>query len=239
MDWLSRCGEEVVRLNNKVLSVLFLGMAALLVLGTAIYAVQNDSGVTEKAKQLIQQTFHTISNEPIADELLVEGENVEISLERFIFYKHNVELINELNKLNGYEGKPFSDRELIYELIKKDLTVQYAKEQGIEVSEDEVTNYIEEQRKWLYDPNVPGENKKIVQELMANRIKLTGLTEDEYWKSEDTRLEYEKVLYIHKVIGELMEQGKVKAPADFERFQDELLQKHQDKFEVNWSLIRS
>lgn len=85
--------------------------------------------LTPKNKGIIQDTFDTIvSLEQKAEQLglpqwLVESPEVNISLKEFIFYKKSKELILLLNN----RGQVVSDSEMIQDMIKERLTVNYAK----------------------------------------------------------------------------------------------------------------
>lgn len=209
------------------------------------YAAENDQ-VTQEQKQVIEQAFNEIQDEKQkmknVSELLVQAEGFEIYSEQFLFYKKNVELTNNLNKTinnpNTARVETYTDTQLINEMIKKQLTAQYAKDNGITVADNEITEYLNQERNLLYDPNIEGENKALVQELMANRIKITGLTEDEYWNSKETRLEYENTIYKGKLYNKLIEEGTIKDGAEFDQFQDKLLAQHQGKYEINLSALK-
>jgi pSer/pThr/pTyr-binding forkhead associated (FHA) protein len=75
-----------------------------------------------------------------ADVPLVQGDDFQISKRTFIFYKSNMEMINKLqnNGSQSLTATSFSDDTLIGEMVKKEVTVSYAKTLRLEVTPQEV-----------------------------------------------------------------------------------------------------
>jgi hypothetical protein len=174
----------------------------------------------------------TISSQSVVVPL-VQANDFQISPKQFTFYKSNLEL---LNKLQGKSNA--SDNELINEMVKQELAVQYAKKAGLTVSEDEISQGIEKEKSSLNDPTLNDNNSLTVKELMKNRIRITGLTEDQFWNSIDTREEYKKAFLLAKLANQLIAQNKVRTMQDFSAFKDDLLQKSNGTFSINLTSIK-
>lgn len=157
-------------------------------------------------------------------------QGVKITALDFRQYKANV---NFVEKSNGQLTNK-TELDLLNEMIKRELTVQYALDNGISVSEDEISIYIDEIRKALKD--APNEAK----EVQRNLIKKSGLSEEEYWRSEDTRNLYRRWILINKLIEQKYISGEFKTPEDFNAFQETLLTKFRNKIQINQdNLIKS
>ncbi|MBU5444825.1 SurA N-terminal domain-containing protein [Paenibacillus sp. MSJ-34] len=235
-------------MNKKMIAVTAAGIVALIAaVGSSIYASQSAKPpLTERDKRIIGQTFDEIQSyaaqqgtSPSERAPLVNSEHFQISAERFFFYKKNIEMAAELNLGEGAKAATFSDAELLDLMIKKELTVQYAKEAGITATDEEIGQMIDREKNMLYDPSVSGANKETVQELMAHRIRMTGMSEDEFWQSEDTRAEYAKTIYIGKLMQQLSQDGTFTDTFGMDEFQDRLLADARDRYTVDWSVLEA
>jgi len=171
----------------------------------------------------------TSSELSLTQKHLVEGPGFVIEKERFEFYKANVIMANELQ----HQGQVPSDRELLDVLIKNELAIQDAKKKGITVTSEEVEDVIQFQRTTLESPNYEGDNKELVQNLMENRIKATGLTKDEFWASQETKKYYEKALYVSNLYKYLTRETEIGTLEQFEIYKDELLSNAQALLKIN------
>lgn len=189
----------------------------LLAVSSSLYAsaTDKDTGATEQKR------------------LITMAGDIEISESEFEFYKANIKLINQLNKAEGnfsfQTGIP-SDQELVDEMLKKRLSVQYARNSGITVDEDEIIEVVNREKSILNSSNLDIENQALIQEIMKQRIKLTGLSEEDFWKSDFVHKEYESVLYIDKLFKDLMEKEEISNIQDFEKLQIHLLEQYKDTF---------
>lgn len=168
--------------------------------------------------------------------LLVEGDDIQISVKRFIFYKSSLELINSLQS-EEEKKLHLSDNEIIDVLVAEDLAVQYAKGLGLTASEQEIEDVIELERKNLKQNNDP--DNDLVREFMANRIRITGLTEDEFWKSDEAKKNYEKSILLGKLVTKLIEDGTIKDMNEFNIFKKELLESKKKRLQINWSVLQN
>lgn len=187
----------------------------LLAVSSSLYAsaTDKDTGATEQKR------------------LITMAGDIEISESEFEFYKANIKLINQLNEAEGnfsfQTGIP-SDQELVDEMLKKRLSVQYARNSGITVDEDEIIEVVNREKSILNSSNLDIENQALIQEIMKQRIKLTGLSEEDFWKSDFVHKEYESVLYIDKLFKDLMEKEEISNIQDFEKLQIHLLEQYKN-----------
>jgi hypothetical protein len=202
---------------------------ATLLISSAIYAY------SIVPKEEIQNSFSNLKEklENQEDFVLVSGDGFQITAKRFIFYKENKKMLNEIQNINDIP----SDIDLLNELIKTELLVQYAKDEGLKVSDEEITDAIEFERKVLQDPNLTGEENEIVKEIMKNRIEMTGLSEKEFWNSKEIREQYGKHILIGKLYSHLLTKGEIEDIQDFQKFQDKLLEARSDSYTVDMSNI--
>ncbi|MEK5476966.1 SurA N-terminal domain-containing protein [Paenibacillus sp. FSL R5-0407] len=168
--------------------------------------------------------------------IISEGDIV-ISKPEFDFYKVNIKLMNQLNAtLDNSSDKIASlprDQELIDEMLKKRISVQHAKEIGITVTEGEVKEVINREKNMLNSEEVDAQNQAIIREIMDQRIKLTGLSEEEFWDSDLVFKEYEKTLYIDKLYNKLIGEKVINDIQGFEEFQINLLKEYKNSHSIN------
>lgn len=68
---------------------------------------------------------------------------------------------------------------------------------------------------------------------MDQRIKLTGLSEEEFWDSDLVFKEYEKTLYIDKLYNKLIGEKVINDIQGFEEFQINLLKEYKNSHSIN------
>ncbi|WP_422658004.1 hypothetical protein ACK8P5_19995 [Paenibacillus sp. EC2-1] len=207
-----------------------------------IESTRNIEGLelTPANKELIREVFTEIeSMEQRVDELgldlwLVKSPEVNIMLKDFIFRKKNKELILKLND----SDQAVLDTEIVQDMIKEQLTVNYAKSSGIVVTSEELANLVSQQRAFLYDDNLEAESRELVQEIMQHRIALTGLTDELFWQSDEVMKGYSNSLYISKLMQELLADESQKGMDRFKQLQEKLLKVFLEKYEVNMSVLK-
>lgn len=228
-------------MKKKYISIMMGVFAALLLTGSVIYS--QSAIPKEKIKQGFDEIQLSLEKEKLNRNLtvkspLVVGEGIEITRDRFIFYKKSSELINSIqNNNNLMKQVPQSDDDIINELIKSELTVKNAKNLGLEATVQEIDDVIAAEEAALNDPDLDPDNY-LVKELMENRIRITGLTEDDFWNSEETRHGYEKAILLGKLFDQLVKEGTVSDIAEFNEYQTALLNSSQDKLEINYAVIK-
>lgn len=146
-----------------------------------------------------------------------------VTPEQFLFYKLNLQLFHTIQ--NTLDSMP-DDELLLDNLLKEKLVAQKALELGITVEDQEVENYIAEQKN-LYEQFVP-ENQDIAYDFMKNRIRITGLSEEEFWSSSALRNKYYEALLGSKLMMKLLEDGTLDKPEQFNSYKQELLERARD-----------
>lgn len=159
---------------------------------------------------------------------LVQTKDYAITAKEFKFYKANVELLAELNQTASVSD----DKTLLNDMIKLEETIQHAKELGIAASVDEVNTVIQNERNALSDPSVDGLDNQIVKEIMKNRIRITGLTDEDFWNSAEVRTQYEKAIIQGKLYERLVSEGEIKDMQGFNEMQDKWLQNATEGLDV-------
>lgn len=165
----------------------------------------------------------------IDGDILVEGEGILITADRFNSYKANVELAKAL-----YDDVPtISDDELIDLLIVSDLTANQARKNGIAVSSEEIDGMISSQREMLAE----AEDGDPVRVLIQQSIDQSGLTEETYWSSRETRSHYEAAMLTARWDQEMA--GNHAGEPDFDRaaLQRELLAEIKPKLTIRYDLL--
>lgn len=124
----------------------------------------------------------------------------------------------------------YTNPDILEKMIKERLVVEYAKKQGLSVTNDEIEAYIKQVRSQLHSEEAPAD----IKEMMKNRIRISGLSEDQFYASPEIIQSYERMLYSTKVAELLLSQGKLVNPAqDFEKFQAELWDTSKDTIRIN------
>ncbi|WP_440115284.1 SurA N-terminal domain-containing protein [Paenibacillus sp. QZ-Y1] len=228
-------------MKKKYISIMMGVFAALLLTGSVIYS--QSTIPKEQTKDGFDEIQLSLEKEKLnrnltAESPLVVGEGIEITRDKFIFYKKSSELISSLqNNNNLVKQASQSDEDIINELIKSELTVQNAKNLGLEATAQEIDDVITAEKAALNDPDLDPDNY-LVKELMSNRIRITGLTEEEFWNSEETRYGYEKAILLGKLFDQLVKEGTINDITDFNEYQTGLLNASQDKLEINYAAIK-
>ncbi|GAE05674.1 hypothetical protein JCM10914_1788 [Paenibacillus sp. JCM 10914] len=150
---------------------------------------------------------------------LIHTEEVQISLEEYVMAKNNKALIWALNEL---EEKP-SDDEQLQEMIADRLLASHAKQSGIEVTPDEVHEALDQQRTMLRAVDVTDPNHQAILYIMEQRLLMTGLSEEEFWNSEEVYNSYEQSLYITKLSQQIRSDGNLKGMNSYDELRDQLL----------------
>ncbi|MDR6550934.1 hypothetical protein [Paenibacillus qinlingensis] len=214
-DIANKALSQSTTLFRKKTITLLIALCLILVIPTVSYAISGISIGELFAEMKLKINQHERDeNKTVA---IVEG--VNILVKDFVFYKANLELIWKLNDVNVSE----TNMDLLMDMIKEQLIVQYALEKGYSVSNEEINIYILNLKNQLNQPDAPREMK----EIMANRIKLTGLSEEDYWKSPDTIKAYRDLLLKDKV-GKNLNMNVT----DYDKFKEEIWVKKKDAIQI-------
>lgn len=167
---------------------------------------------------------------------IISEDDIEISKSEFDSYKVNIKLMNQLNATSDNSSDKTAnlptDQELLDEMLKKRISVQHAKEIGITVTEGEVKEVINREKSMLNSEEVDAQNQAIIREIMDQRIKLTGLSEEEFWDNDLVFKEYEKTLYIDKLYNKLIGEKVINDIQGFEEFQNNLLNEYKNSHSI-------
>ncbi|GIP36002.1 hypothetical protein [Paenibacillus sp. J2TS4] len=180
----------------------------VLVTGSALYANNMPS---------IDEMFIAIDNqvESAPDIVIAEGPDFEVYSKDFALFKANLEFSEKMNSVEMDR----TDKDIIDEIIKEALVVNLARKEGLSVSGEEIEEYITQLRGLVDDT----EQDPVMKQIRDNLVKMSGLPEDEYWKSEEITKKYEKVLLIQKFVRKLAEEGKIETVDDFLNFKEKLI----------------
>jgi len=220
-------------MNKKILVTL----VSIFAIGVIASSISADSQIP---KDRISQGFEKIKTEMNSQAKssssipLVEGDGLRIMPEKYVFFKNSMELINSLQNDKSNQIT-LTDEEIINNLATEELTVKYAKEMGITVSNEEINEVINNERKALSQENDP--DNDLVRELMKNRIKITGMSEDEFWNSEMARDNYERAILLGKLMDELIKNKAITNARDFEDFKSKLFEKKKNNLKINKEAI--
>lgn len=163
--------------------------------------------------------------EKAGNSVVAEINGASIDKEQFTFYKSNLELTYSLQD----KGPIPNDKELVNNLLAEKLVVQQAINQGITVSDEEVKKAIDYQRN-IYETFEPADkDQALALELMKNRIRISGLTDDEFWNSDFVKEGYKESILGGKLMMKLISDGTVKDPEGFNAYKQELLTKVYNK----------
>lgn len=149
----------------------------------------------------------------------IRNEGISIGQEQFLFYKQNLELVHTLSGI----GSPPDEKQMIENLLLDELTAREALKLGITVTEEELDQLVEFQKEAYHQAEPADEKGKLALTLMKNRIRITGLTEEQFWNSDTVRKGYEKALLGSKLLSQLQSQEMVTSREQFESYQQQLL----------------
>ncbi|OAB34898.1 hypothetical protein PMSD_14165 [Paenibacillus macquariensis subsp. defensor] len=238
---------------NKLTVIVGSTCLSLLLIGSAF--ASNAFNTSPAKAEIISSSFDDLkakieqekrSKSLAADVPLVRGKDFQISKQDFIFYKSGMEMINKLQNNNSLKSSSFSDDSLIDDMVTKELTVSYAKELGLKVTPQEVDTVIQQERSYLNDPSITGEleggidNNETVREIMKHNIRITGLSEDEFWNRDQTKQGYEKALLLGKLYDKLAAEGEIeKDGAAFENYKKNLFENSKGEVIVDKSVLNN
>ncbi|RIX51211.1 hypothetical protein D3P08_17190 [Paenibacillus nanensis] len=216
--------------KRKIFVLAIVGIALIAGIAAAAHASTAKRTLAEK-EAIIEKAFHEMkSKKDRVSGYVAEGPDIKITQERFLFYKANLELQNELHPATS---SLMTDGEMLDVLIKKELAVLDAIKRGIAVTESEIEEAIRYQRDTL--EHATGEDGEFVQDLMKNRIRMTGMSEDQFWTSELIKDEYRKSIYLGKIFTALKSEGQIHDMKGFAKYEDDLLQSQRETLVINLS----
>lgn len=164
-----------------------------------------------------------------SEPVLAKGAGVEVTVKRFMDAKQNLELAH---KMLAVEPEYPTDQDLLDGILINELLYSYAKKKGVSVSDEELSQYINEQRAVLEDTD-----QADMASLMKERIRLTGMDEETFWQDKTTVDGYKYFLIIGKMPELLVQEGVIQSSYEFVAFQEKLLGEHTASIKVDWDML--
>lgn len=172
----------------------------------------------------------------VQNQNLASFDTLKVDVEDFVFYKANAQLVAELKNTEVP-----SDQSLIDNMLKDKLTAYEAIQQGITVSDEEVQKEIDFQRD-VFENQMDLSSPEVqdVYDMMKNRIRITGLSEEEFWKADFVKQGYKEALLEGKLMNSLRGDDRTfETIEDFQKYKEELLTKYKDKISLNLDLLNN
>lgn len=172
----------------------------------------------------------------VQNQNLASFDTLKVDVEDFVFYKANAQLVA---KLKNTEVP--SDQFLIDNMLKDKLTAYEAMQQGITVSDEEVQKEIDFQRD-VFENQMDLSSPEVqdVYDMMKNRIRITGLSEEEFWKADFVKQGYKEAILEGKLMNSLRGDDRtLETIEDFQKYKEELLTKYKDKISLNLDLLNN
>ncbi|MFF2886801.1 SurA N-terminal domain-containing protein [Paenibacillus sp. NPDC057967] len=166
----------------------------------------------------------SLQSEPV----LAKGAGVEVTVKRFKDAKQNLELAQ---RMLAVEPEARTDEELLDQILTDELLYSYAKKKGVSIPEEELRQFIDEQKAMLEDTD-----QVEMAALMQERIRLTGMDEESFWQDKATVDGYRYFITIGKLT-ELLVKEDIIQGGKFAEFQKKLLQDNKSSIKVNWDAL--
>jgi hypothetical protein len=204
---------------NKLRNSIFIGIGIVL-LGTSV--VVANSPISDFFAKTSQQV------ENAQEITIVDGKSFTISEREFVQYKRNVLLVHEMNGIDFIQ----TNDQLIKDMIKRKLLLQYAKKQNVTISDQEVEEYALQQQELFSNLDDPDFNA--IKTELAKAIKVS---EEEYWTHPKTLKNYEEWLTIEKLITELYNSEQLNDERTDEDFKEELWKKEKSQISIKNEIL--
>lgn len=164
-----------------------------------------------------------------SEPVLAEGAGVEVTVKRFMDTKQNLELAH---RMMAVEPEYPTDQDLLDGILTNELLYSYAKKKGVSVSDEELSQYINEQKAVLEDTD-----QADMAALMKERIRLTGMDEETFWQDKTTVDGYRYFLIIGKMPELLVQEGVIQSSYEFVAYKEKLLEEHAASIKVEWGML--
>ena len=188
-------------------------------------SVQPDSARIKESFDQLGEDMKELKRNDSLSSAVAEVNDVVITQEQFVFYKSNVELTSALRG----ETLNLNDRELADKLLVEELTAREAARLGIVADDEEIEEVIRLEKEAFESLAAETENQRLVKEIMSNRIRITGLSEEEFWSSGVVKEGYKRALLNMKLMEKLIADGTITEPDKFYEYKEELLNQVRDQ----------
>lgn len=208
--------------KNKLTTIAVLG--ALIIITVIAFAVSNHSKNTRGDGSTETRSGKSTKGKTNAANVAEVG-GMAIDQEQFIFYKANFLLLNAVQRNTPVP----SDRELLNNLIKEELVVEQAIQQGITATDEEINEVIQYESNTYETFKPTDKDQEAALEFMTNRIKVSGLQDDGFWKSDIVKDATRKSVLSGKYMSESIDNGKFKDVDEFMTYQQKLFDDAKDQ----------
>lgn len=171
----------MIGLKKLIISVLCFILISLL--GT-LYAFAGNTVYYDIGKKVQEH-----KNDPDRAKIVAKIDGKEISKQYFDNIKTSFE--------NNRPGEKITDDQVLNEIATKEALLAEANKLGLTVSREETIKNMADIRKQF-------EDSPDARQQLENYIDGTGMTEDQYWASEDTINTYQKAFTIAKLKNEIL-----------------------------------
>lgn len=201
-------------------------LSLVLAMMTGAAALSNDKLKMESAFSSYERNDQLPLNIP-RDQPIVEYSGIKITTDEFHQYRTNVKLMDRYHETEHLR----SNEQMIEAMIKQQLVLQYAKKKGIVVSDQEVRQYMDQQR------NILEQAPQEVQEFRDHVIKAKRLTKELYWSSPELIEDYRNWMLHDKLAEHLADTGEIENIFSFGDFGEKLWQQHKSNVTINHQLL--
>lgn len=215
-----------------------MGFSNLKITNNTTYINSDKDVSNQENTDFISQSFDNMKTnmenmKHLQDQYLATFDTIKISVEEFVFYKSNIIMIAKLNHMDIPDNQT-----LLNHMLMNRLAAYEAVKQGIHVSNEEIQQEIDFQRE-VYENygNALSEQEKEVMEIMKNRIRITGLSEDEFWESDFVKENYKEALLDGKLMNSFG--GDDPTTESYQEYKEKLVDRYQDKLKLNLELLNS
>ncbi len=238
---------------KKKYVLIFLAVFVFLVSGVTVSAVIKSELSKQEIESHIEsayQEYETKKQKSLenlnSDEVLVQAKDFKITLGEFVDHKNLLLYLEQVLSITNdginntiEKSSDLSNKELLLGLLNGYVLANDAKNLGIEVSKQEVDDYIALNKKMMSALDAISENESdvITKELFENQLKKNGWTEDEFWELPKVREAYERALLKSKLVNKLIESGEFDDYNEYLRYEEELIAKEIENMEIRWDLL--
>lgn len=121
----------------RKLKLIVVGSLFLLILFTGTLTLANTDNPISDFFEQKNEKLKTMEE----NEILVEGENFTITTKEYMELKENMSLVHELNGGSNSDSSVNKPQDLLNRLIERKLILQFAAEENLKVTDDEVMEY--------------------------------------------------------------------------------------------------
>lgn len=160
--------------------------------------------------------------------VLAEGKTFVITAREFVDYKENVKLISQLNN----EKFNLPNEELLARMLETRLLIQFADEQGIQVSSKEVYDYAMQTKEGYQQNDSP--QLEEIQKALARKY---NVSTDDYFTHPDVLKQYENIVKVDKLMNQMALEGKITDDYTVDTFVADINKQYTSAVHINYELL--